>query len=108
MTTLCLVLSLALSKVCDFRLNLQTEGQHEYSNGTTIYSLNHSFYASLGFKTRAASTLNQNDIGAGKHTNASWCLAHGLKSHCPAPCPTEKGQRQKCCVYSPTPCGPTC
>ena len=42
----------ALSPVCDFRLTLQSDGQKKYTNGSSVYTTNATFYESLGLKTQ--------------------------------------------------------
>ena len=48
----------ASSPVCDFRLTLQSDGQKKYTNGSSVYTTNATFYESLGLKTRAATCVN--------------------------------------------------
>ena len=43
----------ARAPVCDFRLTLQSDGQKKYTNGSSVYTTNATFYESLGLKTRA-------------------------------------------------------
>ena len=53
----------ALSPVCDFRLTLQSDGQKKYTNGSSVYTTNATFYESLGLKTQAATCVNGGDVG---------------------------------------------
>ena len=69
------------SKVCDFRLALESDAQKEYTANRSVYSTNRSFYESLGVKTTSAVCVNAQNVGPGKpkdachkHCNTSCCV----------------------------------
>ena len=69
------------SKVCDFRLALESDAQKNYAANRSVYSTNRSFYESLGVKTTSAVCVNAQNVGPGKpkdachkHCNTSCCV----------------------------------
>ena len=70
----------ASSPVCDFRLTLQSDGQKKYTNGSSVYTTNATFYESLGLKTRAATCVNGGDVGPGKPPDT--CHKHCAGNKC--------------------------